>query len=250
MALNGQRCRSERVITRPEAAAAARRRRRRGRGRRRRDAVVGGPDLQPAVRQSQRRRRRADHPGARQRRHSLQARGRRSARSACPPSSSPRRVSSSPRRACRKAAAASNAMTKDPGFGVSAFMENARYQHALETELARTIASLQNVQGARVHLAMARQSAFVSDRRPGSARRCSCRSRPGRRLEDEQVQAIANLVASSIPELEASQVTVVDQPGRLLSAPETDSDTRRCATRCSSSRIASKKATRSASRRC
>ena len=54
-----------------------------------------------------------------------------------------------------------NAMTKDPGFGVSAFMESARYQHALETELARTIASLQNVQGARVHLAMARQSAFV-----------------------------------------------------------------------------------------
>ena len=71
-----------------------------------------------------------------------------------------------------------NAMTRDPGFGVSAFMENARYQHALETELARTIASLQNVQGARVHLAMARQSAFVSERRPGSARRCSCRSRP------------------------------------------------------------------------
>src|SRR5262245_22731401 len=59
-----------------------------------------------------------------------------------------------------------NAVTKDPGFGVSAFMESARYQHALETELARTIASLQNVQGARVHLALARQSAFVSDHKP------------------------------------------------------------------------------------
>src|SRR5688572_17520394 len=117
-----------------------------------------------------------------------------------------------------------NAMTKDPGFGVSAFMENARYQHALETELARTIASLQNVQGARVHLAMARQSAFVSDRRPGSAS-VFLQIKAGRRLDDESVQAITNLVASSIPEMSAAQVTVVDQAGRLLSAPNGDSDT-------------------------
>src|SRR3982751_2497859 len=116
-----------------------------------------------------------------------------------------------------------NAITKDPGFGVSAFMENARYQHALETELARTIASLQNVQGARVHLAMSRQSAFVSDRRPGSAS-VFLQIKAGRRLDEEQVQAIANLVASSIPEMQASQVTIVDQTGRLLSAPNTDSD--------------------------
>jgi flagellar M-ring protein FliF len=116
-----------------------------------------------------------------------------------------------------------NAMTKDPGFGVSAFMENARYQHALETELARTIASLQNVQGARVHLAMARQSAFVSDRRPGSAS-VFLQIKTGRRLDDEQVQAIANLVASSIPEMQSSQVTIIDQAGRLLSAPNADSD--------------------------
>ena len=116
-----------------------------------------------------------------------------------------------------------NAMTKDPGFGVSQFMETARYQHALETELARTIASLQNVQGARVHLAMARQSAFVSDRRPGSAS-VFLQLKAGRRLDDEQVQAIANLVASSVPELSAAQVTVVDQAGRLLSAPDGNSD--------------------------
>lgn len=117
-----------------------------------------------------------------------------------------------------------NAMTRDPGFGVSAFMESARYQHALETELARTIASLQNVQGARVHLAMSKQSAFISERRPGTAS-VFLQIKAGRRLDDENVQAIANLVASSIPELSASQVTVVDQTGRLLSAPETDSDT-------------------------
>ena len=110
-------------------------------------------------------------------------------------------------------------MTKDPGLGVSQFMENARYQHALETELAHTIASLRPVDGARVHIAVPQQSAFVRDRRPGSAS-VFVQLKPGRRLEQEQVQAIVNLVASSIPELEASQVTVVDQQGRLLSSPQ------------------------------
>jgi flagellar M-ring protein FliF len=110
-------------------------------------------------------------------------------------------------------------MSKDPGFGVSQFMEGARYQHALETELARTISNLQAIEGARVHLALPRQSAFVRDRRAPSAS-VFLQMKPGRRLESEQVTAIVNLVASSIPELEAEQVTVVDQQGRLLSAPE------------------------------
>ena len=110
-------------------------------------------------------------------------------------------------------------MSKEPGFGVSQFMEGARYQHALETELARTISNLQPVEGARVHLALPRQSAFVRDRRPPSAS-VFLQMKPGRRLETEQVTAIVNLVASSIPELEADQVTVVDQQGRLLSAPD------------------------------
>jgi flagellar M-ring protein FliF len=114
-------------------------------------------------------------------------------------------------------------MSKDPGFGVSQFMEGARYQHALETELARTITNLQAIEGARVHLALPRQSAFVRDRRPPSAS-VFLQMKPGRRLESEQVTAIINLVASSIPELEANQVTVVDQQGRLLSSPQGTSE--------------------------
>jgi flagellar M-ring protein FliF len=66
-----------------------------------------------------------------------------------------------------------NAMARDSGFGVSQFMEGARYQHALETELARTIASLQPVAAARVHIAAPRQSAFVRDRALQPPR-CSC----------------------------------------------------------------------------
>lgn len=110
-------------------------------------------------------------------------------------------------------------MAKDPGFGVSQFMESARYQHALESELARTISSLQQVDGARVHIAAPRNSSFVRDRQPGSAS-VFLQVKPGRRLSSEQVTSIVNLVASSIPELEANQVTVVDQQGRLLSSPE------------------------------
>jgi flagellar M-ring protein FliF len=114
-------------------------------------------------------------------------------------------------------------ISKDPGFGVSQFMEGARYQHALETELARTIASLRPVEGARVHLAVPRESAFVRDRQPASAS-IFVQLKAGKRLEQEQIQSIINLVASSIPELDASHVTVVDQQGRLLSAPQTNTE--------------------------
>ncbi len=108
-------------------------------------------------------------------------------------------------------------INKDSGIGVSQFMENARYQYALENELARTIATIKSVVAARVHLAISQQSAFIRERRPGSAS-VLLQLRPGGRLEAEQVQAIVHLVASSIPDLNAEQVTVVDQQGRLLTS--------------------------------
>jgi len=114
-------------------------------------------------------------------------------------------------------------LSKNPGLGVSQFMEGARYQHALEMELARTIANLQAIEAARVHLAMPRQSAFIRDRRPATAS-VFLQMKPGRRLESQQVTAIVNLVASSIPELDVRQVTVVDQQGRLLSSPGGDDE--------------------------
>lgn len=114
-------------------------------------------------------------------------------------------------------------LEKDPGFGVSQFMENARYQHALENELARTISSVKSVAGARVHLAVPQQSAFVRDRRPVSAS-VFLELRNGERPGREQIEAIVNLVASSIPELDAAHVTVIDNTGRLLSSPEKDGE--------------------------
>jgi len=112
-----------------------------------------------------------------------------------------------------------SSMAKDPGFGVSQFMEGARYQHALEVELAQTIANLQPVEGARVHLALPRQSAFLRDRKPATAS-VFIQLKAGRRLAEEQVNSIVNLVASSIPDMDATQVTVIDQQGRLLSSPQ------------------------------
>ncbi len=115
------------------------------------------------------------------------------------------------------------AMEGDQGFGTSQFVENARYQHALETELARTISNLRPVREARVHLAMPKPSAFTRNKDPASAS-VVLQLQSGASLEQGQVDAIVHLVSSSIPGLPASNVTVVDQYGRLLSNPDPDSD--------------------------
>lgn len=115
-----------------------------------------------------------------------------------------------------------NEMLKhEDAFGGSQFMETARYQLALETEIARTIVRVQGVQSARVHLALPKPSAFVRDRRRTSAS-VMLQLHSGIRLDQSRVAAIVHLVASSVPELDSENVTVVDQSGTLLSAPSTD----------------------------
>lgn len=114
-------------------------------------------------------------------------------------------------------------MEGDQGFGTSQFVETARYQHALETELGRTIANLRPVREARVHLALPRPSAFTRQREPATAS-VVLMLQSGASLESGQVDAIVHLVSSSIPDLPADKVTVVDQFGRLLSTPDPDSD--------------------------
>ena len=111
----------------------------------------------------------------------------------------------------------------DQGFGTSQFVENARYQHALETELARTIANLRPVREARVHLAIPKPSAFTRQRQPASAS-VVLHLHGGATLEPGQVNAIVHLVAGSIPQLPPESVTVLDQFGRMLSNPDPDSD--------------------------
>lgn len=107
-------------------------------------------------------------------------------------------------------------LDREQGLGTSQFMEATRYRRGMEGELARTISSLNNVKSARVHLAVPKASVFVRDERKPSAS-VLLELFPGRTLEPSQVMAIVNLVATSVPELDKSQVTVVDQKGNLLS---------------------------------
>lgn len=115
-------------------------------------------------------------------------------------------------------------LQQETSLGTSQFMETARYHHALETELSRTISAMRNIDAARVHLALPKQSVFIRNRSKASAS-VMIKASAGRSIEPGQVSSVANLVASSIPYLEPSQVTVVDQSGALLSELNANSDT-------------------------
>jgi flagellar M-ring protein FliF len=112
---------------------------------------------------------------------------------------------------------------KESTLGSSSMMESARYQSVLETELARTIVKVQGVESARVHLALPKPSVFLRDARKATAS-VLLQLYPGRRLEPGQVAAIVHLVASSVPELAASDVTLVDQTGALLNSPDENAE--------------------------
>lgn len=114
-------------------------------------------------------------------------------------------------------------LDKDQGFGASKSVEALRFQRALEGEIAQTIMSIQNVKAARVLLAMPQQSVFVRDRKKPSAS-VMVNLYQGRSLEKEQIESIVHLVASSVPLLEAEQVTVVDQKGQLLNSKDSSSE--------------------------
>ena len=100
-------------------------------------------------------------------------------------------------------------------FGMSQFNEQINYQRALEGELSRTIAIISSVDDARVHLAMPKPSLFVRERKFPSAS-VALTLLPGRALSQGQINAIIHLISSSVPELQADKVTIIDQKGNLL----------------------------------
>ena len=101
-------------------------------------------------------------------------------------------------------------------LGTSQFVEQVNYQRSLEGELANSIQSVSAVASARVHLALPKASVFVREQQKPTAS-VLLNLQPGRALDQAQVSAIVHLVASSVPELTPSNVTVVDQNGTLLS---------------------------------
>ncbi|WP_395316974.1 flagellar basal-body MS-ring/collar protein FliF [Variovorax sp. UC74_104] len=102
-------------------------------------------------------------------------------------------------------------------FGTSQFAEQINYQRGLEGELARSIESIGAIESARVHLALPKPSLFVREQKKPSASVVLALAR-GRGIDEGQVSAIVHMVSSSVPDLDAKSVTVVDQRGNLLSS--------------------------------
>lgn len=102
-------------------------------------------------------------------------------------------------------------------FGVSQFVEQVNFQRGLEGELERSIQAIGSVESAIIHLAIPKQSVFARDQQKPTAS-VLLNVLPGRNLDPNQVSAIVHLVASSVPNLPAKNVTVVDQNGELLSS--------------------------------
>ncbi|HUA80266.1 MAG TPA: flagellar basal-body MS-ring/collar protein FliF [Dyella sp.] len=118
--------------------------------------------------------------------------------------------------------AGSTVVQNDSPFGMSDLAESTHYREMLETDLGNTIAGLQFVRSARVHLALPKPSAFIRDNHPASAS-VLLTLYPGRQLDSSQVAAIVHLVSASVPDLDPSQVSVVDQQGNLLTVSDPDS---------------------------
>lgn len=110
-------------------------------------------------------------------------------------------------------------MDKEQPLGTSQFMENTRYQRSIEGELARTITNITAIRSARVHLAIPKKTVFVRDSAKPTAS-VFVEVFAGRSVAPAQVKAIMNLVASSVPDMNMADVTVVDQHGNLLSTGE------------------------------
>ena len=108
-------------------------------------------------------------------------------------------------------------------FGMTQFQERLTFQRGLEGELTRSIQALSSVQSARVHLALPNQNGFFRDQQKPSAS-VLLSLNAGRTLDRAQLAGIVHLVSSSVPEMDAKNVSVLDDTGKLLSTPADGAD--------------------------
>jgi len=108
-----------------------------------------------------------------------------------------------------------DALKDQSALTTSQFMEQARYNAAMEQELARSILQIETIQAARVHLAITKPSVFVRDRTPPKAS-VVVTPQSGRTVSPLQVQAMVHLIASSVPLLTPDNVVIVDNYGKLM----------------------------------
>ncbi len=108
-------------------------------------------------------------------------------------------------------------------LGASDFAEQVNYQRALEGELERTVATLSEVEEARIHITFAKDSVFLDEKKPSKAT-VVLRLKRSARLPQPSVFAIANLVASAVDGLDPDSVAIIDGNGRLLNRPRAEGD--------------------------
>ena len=104
------------------------------------------------------------------------------------------------------------------GIGTSQFLEQARYRHSLEGELARTIMALKVVRNARVHLAIPKKSLFIRQKPELASASVMLDLYADASLTPQQVESIVNLVSGSVMGMKPERVQVVDQEGNHLSS--------------------------------
>jgi flagellar M-ring protein FliF len=108
-------------------------------------------------------------------------------------------------------------------LGASDFAEQVNYRRALEGELERTVATLSEVDQARIHITFAKESVFLDARQPSKAT-VVLRLKRSAQLSQPSVVAIANLIASAVDGLSPDGVAIIDSSGRLLSRPRVQGD--------------------------
>ncbi len=108
-------------------------------------------------------------------------------------------------------------------LGASDFAEQINYRRALEGELERTVATLSEVEQARIHITFAKESVFLDARQPSKAT-VVLRLKRMAQLPQSSVVAIANLVAGAVDGLAPESVAIIDASGRLLSRPQVQGD--------------------------
>ncbi len=111
----------------------------------------------------------------------------------------------------------------ETSFSTSEFVQKINYQRALQNELANTIMSMEEVEFARVHIAMPKESIFIEDEKPAKAS-IVIKTKPGMQMNQSKVQGIVYLVEKSVRGLDSENISIVDIKGRVLYAGKKASD--------------------------
>ncbi len=103
-------------------------------------------------------------------------------------------------------------------FGLSEFIEQVNFRRALEGEISRSIASLQEVASARVHLVLPKAALYREQEEPAKAS-VVVKLKTGRGLAKESIIGITNMMASAVPGLKPENISIMDVRGKVLSVP-------------------------------